>query len=283
MKHRFLLLALISAATAGCTETVVEDASYYLDAVHRVADPQTYPNSPFGYMARGWIFKKFSHQLGFYNSGISVDSLEHGQTFDIAVGLFRAQKTNGSASLTEVPIGRVAFEAHNAPAQVGNVSLNNETLPWLSTPSAIGTDYSYAKADLNLDISQDNLTFAYVDFNSESHNDKVSITPNFGTITFPDTISLSHGCSITYQHSVPNDSVQVHVDVFDSSFLLIKPDTGEIVFGPDELPPDHTYSNAGLMISFYRWSWSTRTSPSGKKIGVYSSMETEPIFIPYKP
>ena len=280
MKYRLLSLALIAAI--GCTKTI-EGPAYYLDVVHRVTDPQTFSSSPFAEMAHGRVLKKFTNGIGFFSGGVTIDSLENGQKFDAAVGLFRAQSSNGVISATNLPLGRMAFELNNAPTQVGNASLNSVALPWLSSISAIGVDYSYAKSDPNLGITGNNATYSYMDFNGETYKDTVSIAPDFGTITFPDTISLSHGCTISYQHPVANDSIEIYIDVFDSSFLVTKPDTGAIVFAPNELPPDRTYANAGLMISFYRWNWATRTSPSGKKIAVYSSMETEPTFVPYKP
>jgi len=277
IKRRFFFPALL-LIVAGCTTTVVQDSNYYFDAVHRVVTPETFANSPFAKMANGLIFLKSANELGFYRIGVPIDTLEQGQKFDAAVGLFRVQGTNGLADPSTTSIGRMSFQLNNAPAQVGAAAIDNNTLPWISAGS-----WMYVKADPNLYGSQDSMTFSYSDFNGETNKETVSTAPAFGIITFPDTISLSHGCTISYQHPVANDSIEIYVDVFDSSFLITRPDTGSIVFAPNELPPDRMYSNAGFMISLYRWNWSTRTSPSGKKIAVYSSMETQPVFIPYKP
>jgi len=181
-------------------------------------------------------------------------------------------------------LGRVAFELNKAPAQAGSVSLNNDNLAWLPTGSAIGLDWSYGKADPNLYASQDSMAFSYVDFNGETYKDSVPVVPAFGAITFPDTVSVSHGCVISYQHPIPNDSIGIYLTVYgyDTSIFVTRPDTGSVVFAPIQLPVD-PFGNEGFTIYFYRWNWSTRTTPSGKKIGVYSSMETDGQFIPVKP
>lgn len=274
MKYRFLSLALASVVAAGCT-TTVQNGSYYLDAVHRVADPGTFPDSPFQFMSRGGVLVMSGDTLGPVNSGVSIDSLENGQKFDAAVALFRAQDTNGLAYSNEMPIARIAFELNNAPTQVSSASANNISLPWLSS------DFFYGKSDPNVFGMQDSMTFSYVDFNGETYTDTLGVAPSFGTITFPDSISLSKGCVISYQHSVPNDSIGISVNFsYGSNFFTIRPDTGSIVFAPNELRESSYHE---FTISFCRWNWSTRTSPSGKKIGIYSSMETEPVYIPSKP
>jgi hypothetical protein len=281
IKHRFFFFLALILIAAGCTTTNVEDGSYYLDAVHRVADPGTFTDSPFQFMARGGVLEQSGDTLGAVKSGVSIDSLEKGQKFDAAVGLFRAQKTNGFADPNEIPIGRMAFELNNVPAQVGSATLNNNTLAWLPSGSAIGWDWSYGKADPNLFGSQDSMAFSYVDFGGETYKDTVRVAPGFGAIKYPDTISLSKGCIISYQHSVPNDSIGISLNFLTgSNSFIIRPDSGSIVLAPNELP---AISDTRFTISFIRWNWSTRISPSGKKIGIYSSMETEPVYIPYKP
>src|ERR1700733_4284851 len=233
MKFKFLSLALISVA-AGCTTTNVEDGSYYLDAVNRVLDPGGFPASPFINMTSGRILMMSGNELLSVPVGLPIDSLEHGQNFDAAVGLFRGQSTNGLTSPNQTPIGRMAFELKNAPAQVGSATLNKNTLAWLPSGSAIGWDWSYGKADPNLFGSQDSMAFSYVDFNGETYKDTLRIAPAFGIITFPDSISVSHGCTISYQHPVPNDSIEIYVTGYgiDTSFFVTRPDTGSIVFAP---------------------------------------------------
>jgi len=282
MKLKFLSLALISVA-AGCT-TNVEDTPYYLDVVHRVTDPVNYSGGPFVDMPNGRILLMSGNEMTNALVGLPIDSLENGQNFDAAVGLFRSQSTNGLSDPNEIPVGRVAFELNKAPAQAGSVSLNNDNLAWLPTGSAIGLDWSYGKADPNLYASQDSMAFSYVDFNGETYKDSVPVVPAFGAITFPDTVSVSHGCVISYQHPIPNDSIGIYLTVYgyDTSIFVTRPDTGSVVFAPIQLPVD-PFGNEGFTIYFYRWNWSTRTTPSGKKIGVYSSMETDGQFIPVKP
>jgi hypothetical protein len=260
MKLQFLSLALILAA-AGCT-TTVEDPSYYLDPVERVVNPGSFFGSPF--MPNGY-------------------TLENGQNFDAAIGLFRTQSTNGITNPNEVPIGRMAFQLNNAPAQVVSATVNNDTLSWTLPGSGISLGYSYANAVPNLYGSPDSMTFSYVDFNGESYSGTLNIVPDFGVITFPDTISMSRECIISYQHPIPNDSIEICVNGLDTTFFVTRPDTGSIVFAPYQLPLNQFISGPGFSIYLYRWNWSTRTTPSGKKIGVYSSMETAGQFIPTKP
>ncbi len=293
MKLKFLSLALISVA-AGCT-TNVEDYSYYLDAVHRATDPVSYSGGPFDNMVNGRILMMVGNELAGVLVGLPIDSLEHGQNFDAAVGLFRGQNTNGLSDPNQISVGRVAFESHNTPAQVGSVSLNNDALAWLPSGSTTGLDYSYGTADPNLFGSQNSMAFSYVDFNGETLKDSVPVAPAFGTITFPDTISVSHGCTISYQHPVANDSIGIYVTVYgtDSGFFVTRPDTGSIIFAPNQLPVDPyltvfdsvtgTWPNYGFYIYFFRSNWSTQITPSGKKIAVYSSMETDGQYIPAKP
>jgi hypothetical protein len=277
MKLKLLSLALITTA-AGCT-TTVEGGNYYTDVVERVVNPGSFPGSPFvtatlvedGVNGGNPVTSRY---MATYNT------LENGQTFDAAVGLFRAQTTNGLSDPNEIPTGRMAFELNNAPAQVGSATLNNDALAWLPSASAIGWDYSYAKADPNLNGSQDSMAFSYVDFNGETYKDTLDVAPAFGTITFPDTISLSHGCIISYQHPNPNDSIGIYLmGEGDTNFFLTRPDTGSIVFATQQLP----FKYNGFTIYFYRWNWSTITTPSGRKIGVYSSMETDGQYIQAKP
>ncbi len=278
MKLRFLSLALISAL-AGCT-TNVEDPSYYLDAVQRVVEPGSYPAYPFGDMWNGRTFLMSSTEISSELVGPTIITLENGQHFDAAVGLFRGQTISGLSDPTNLPIGRMAFELNNTPSQVGGAAINNETLAWLPSGSGIGSDWSYGKADPNLYDSLGSMAFSYMDFNGETYNDTVSVAPAFGTITFPDSISISHGCVISYQHSVPNDSIGIYVDMFDTSFFVTRPDNGSIVLAPNQFP----HSNyTELAIYFYRWNWSTQTTPSGKRIGVYSAMETNGQYIPTAP
>ncbi len=282
MKYSLLSLALISVA-AGCT-TNVEDAGYYLGVVERAANPPTFPGSPFEYMVNGGVLLQSSNEIREGSSGISTDSLEQGQHFDAAVALFRGQTANGLANPNEIPIGHMAFESNGAPNQVGSATINNTALSWTLPGSGSSLAYyAYANTDPNLYGSQDSMAFSYVGFNGETYKDTVGIAPAFGAITFPDTVSVSHGCVISYQHPVLNDSIEIYVNVFDSTFLITRPDTGAIVFSPNQMPLDLTYSNDGFIIYFYRWKWSTQTTPSGKKIGIYSSMETDGHFIPTKP
>jgi hypothetical protein len=278
MKLKYLSLALISTA-AGCT-TSVEDPSYYLDAVQRVVEPGSYPAYPFGDMWNGRTFQMSSREISSTIVGPTIIALENGQHFDAAIGLFRGQTTSGLSDPNNIPIGRMAFELNNTPAQVASATINNDALAWLPSGSAIGSDWSYGKADPNLYDSLHSIAFSYVDFNGETYKDTVSVAPAFGTITFPDSIPVSHGCVISYQHPIPNDSIGIYVDMFDTSFFVTRPDTGTIVLTPNQFP----HSNyAELAIYFYRWNWSARTTPSGKKIGVYSSMETDGQYIPTTP
>jgi len=283
MKLKFLSLALISVA-AGCTTTNVEDGTYYLDAVNRVLDPGGFPASPFVNMTRGRIQMWSGNELLSVPVGLPIDSLERGQNFDAAAGLFRGQTTKGLSDPNEIPIGRMAFQLKNAPTQVGSATLNNNTLAWLPASSTIGWDWSYGKADPNLYGSPDSMAFSYVDFNGETYKDTMSVAPIFGIITFPDSISVSHGCTITYQHPIPNDSIGIYFMGYgeDSSFFVTRPDTGSIVFAPNQLPVDQ-FESDDFIVYLYRWNWSTRTTPSGKKIGIYSSMETDGQYIPIKP
>jgi len=273
MKLKLFSLALI-AVGAGCTSTTVQDGSYYVDAVNRVLDPGGFPASPFVNMTRGRILMRSGNEMSSAIVGTSIDSLEKGQNFDAAVGLFRGQTTNGLSDPNEIPIGRMAFQLKNAPAQVGSAILNNNTLAWLPASSTIGWDWSYGKADPNLFGSQDSMAFSYEDFNGETYKDTLGVAPAFGTITLPNTISISKGCTISYQHPIPNDSIGIYLEMVDTSFFITRPDTGSIVFAPNQLPVDPS-GNGDFVIYFYRWNWSTRTTPSGRKIGVYSSMETD--------
>ena len=269
-RNFFLFFLLIGA---GCTKTV-ENSFYYLDAVQRVVRPESFSSSPFAFMPSGRVYQRGNNSLASTLIVTPVSSLEQDQHFDAAVGLFRTQTTSGVSDPNQISTGRMAFQSNNIPVQIGSATLNHDSLAWSS-------DWYYSKTDPNLFDPQDSMAFSYADFNGETYEARVLVTPAFGTITFPDTVPISEGCTIAYQHSIPNDSVVIYVDMFDTSIAVVKPDTGSIVFAPNELNGLHS-SFSEVAIYLYRWNWSTLTSAGGKKIAVYSSMETDGQYIPTK-
>jgi hypothetical protein len=124
----------------------------------------------------------------------------------------------------------------------------------------------------------DSMTFTYNGFAGESFTSTVDIAPSFGNISGPDTISASKGCTFKYDHFVPGDTITV--SGYGVSFTT--PDTGTITFRPNQLIYDSYVAQYGYQIYWSCAHWTTRMSPSGKRIGIYSSQEISLLY-PAKP
>ena len=212
-----------------------------------------------------------------------VYPFEHGQKFDVGIAFFRSQWLDGTEPYNDHPVGRMAFAQNGYPIQVGGTTINGVPLTWLPD-AASSLSNMYSTGDSNAYGTSDSMTFTYRGFEGESFTSTVEIAPSFGIISSPDTISASQGCVFRYEHPRFGDSIVVSVNAYNSGLYITVPDTGAIVIAPHQLQYDSSVAQYGYRVYFHRSHWAVRTTPSGKRIGIYSDHEIYPGYsFPGKP
>ena len=213
-----------------------------------------------------------------------ASSIATGSTYDAGITLERSQIWSGSPAYSTA---HAAFEKKSSPAEVASVSINNTNLNWANSTTGLFYAQSYGVHDLATYGAIDSVEFSYSGFDGTAFSTR-SPFHDFGKFSAPDTVVISQGFTLRYEHAYREDSLMIVVQTYDSiapntlhALRMTVPDSGLVVFKPGFIIPSK--NTDGLVIQISRSHFRTIVTPEGKRIGVSTIQQLSPTVISMRP
>jgi len=219
------------------------------------------------------VFYNFDDPVARALGEIRAPYPSHG-TFDVGVAV---QRTSWLFSDYVSTTAGMAFNVNGYPANARSATIDTASMLWYSyyLPGDTLGVYRVNVQDTALQHS-DSLRFGYVSLSGDAFQGKAAVMPPFVNVGFPDTVSMSKGWTITYDNGALTDSVLIRVHCENTQGDVIAEvqfqlqDNGKLVVPPSALPQDARIED--LQVELVRKIFTTQTSPTGKRIGVYADV-----------